>query len=85
VKKPRQATCNLKVITALTENFMLRRLMIQNDSTYLSSYMHHIAFYALAELGVTRPSIIDNNQKIRSGIGLNFRRDGRHEITQMNI
>ena len=58
MKKPRHATCNPKVITALTEDYkalMLRRLMIQSDNIIPSSFMYRIASCALTEFGVTRP------------------------------
>ena len=79
MKKPRHATCNPKVITALTEDYkalMLRRLMIQGDSINPSSFMYRIASCALTELGVTRPHRMAKLERMgRTGFGLIFYRN----------
>ena len=79
MKKPRHATCNPKVITALTEDYkalMLRRLMIQGDNINPSSCMYRIASCALTELGVTRPHRMAKLERMgRTGFGLNFYRN----------
>ena len=81
MKKPRQATCNPKVITALTEDYkalMLRRLMIQSDNINPSSLMYRIASCALTGLGVTRPHRMAKLERMgRTGFGLNsYRNEG---------
>jgi hypothetical protein len=73
VKKLRHATCNPKLITALTEDYkalMLRRLMIQSDNINLRSFMNRITSCALTEVGVTRPHESLERQNVRKWKGL---------------